>query len=113
VWGEWDLDCATNTLRGRRQALIDQLTRAYVRAAPGRLDVTAYDPADGAFAAAGSDAPAGAELVVYYPARLHGRPTLAGSGLRRLHIRPAREDGAYLLGETTGGAWSLTATPPD
>lgn len=113
VWGEWDLDCATNTLRGPRQALIDQLTRAYVRAAPGRLDVTSYDPADGAFSAAGSDAPAGVDLVAYYPMRLHGRPTLAGSGLRRLRIRPAGDGGAYILGETSGGAWSLTATAPD
>jgi endoglycosylceramidase len=113
VWGEWDLDCATNTLRGPRQALVDQLTRAYVRAAPGRLDVTFYDPADGAFHAAGSGAPAGVDLVAYYPTRLHGRPTLAATGLRRLRIRPAGEGGSYLLAETTGGAWSLVATPPD
>jgi endoglycosylceramidase len=113
VWGEWDLDCTTNTLRGPRQALVDQLTRAYVRAAPGRLDLTSYDPADGTLVAAGSDAPAGVELEAYYPARLHGRPALAGTGLRRLRIRPAREGGVYILGEATGGPWSLTATAPE
>lgn len=113
VWGEWDLECATNTLRGPRQALIDQLTRAYVRDAPGRLDVTVYDPADGAFHAEGSDAPAGVDLVAYYPTRLHGTPTLSGSGLRRLRIRPAADGGSYILGESSGGAWSLTATAPD
>jgi endoglycosylceramidase len=111
VWGEWDLDCATNTLRGRRQALVDQLTRAYVRAAPGRLERTAYDPADGRFEAAGSGAAEGAELVAYYPARLHGEPSLAGSGLRRLRLRPAHEGGAYVLATASGGDWWIAATP--
>jgi endoglycosylceramidase len=111
VWGEWDLDCATQTVRGRRQALFDQLTRAYVRAAPGRLDETSYDPETGAFSAAGSGAPAGAELVAYYPARLHGRPELVGAGLRGLRFRPAQEGGAYIVARTSGGAWSLRATP--
>ncbi len=47
VWGEFDLDCTTNTVTGPRQALLDQLDRAYVRAAPGRLAATTYDPATG------------------------------------------------------------------
>ena len=63
VWGEWDLDCATNVVHGPRQALVDQLTRAYVRAAPGRLVGTTYDPATGAFTAAGEVAPRGARVV--------------------------------------------------
>jgi endoglycosylceramidase len=37
VWGEFDVDCTTNAITGVRQDLVDQLTRAYVRAAPGRL----------------------------------------------------------------------------
>ena len=109
VWGEFDVDCTTNAVHGPRQPLVDQLTRAYVRAAPGRLDATTYDPATGAFQAAGSDAPRGAQLVAYYPARLHGEPAIASTGLRRLRVRAAAGGGTYLVGRAAGGAWSLTA----
>jgi endoglycosylceramidase len=111
VWGEWDVDCATNEVHGPRQALVDQLTRAYVRAAPGRLVATSYDPAAGTFVAAGESAPRGEQVVAYYPARLHGTPALAGSGVRRLRVRALAGGGAHVLADTTGGAWSLAATP--
>jgi endoglycosylceramidase len=112
VWGEWDVDCATNTVHGLRQALVDELTRAYVRAAPGRLERTEYDSATGAFEAAGTGAPARARLVAYYPARLRGEPALTTTGLRRMRTAPAPGGGLYLLGRAVGGPWSLAATAP-
>jgi len=111
VWGAFDVDCATNTVRGPRQALVDRLTRAYVRGAPGRLVETAYDPATGAFSAAGAEAPRGVRLVAFWPARLHGVPALAGTGLRRLRTRALRGGGVYVVGETLGGAWSVSVSP--
>ncbi|MBA2625998.1 MAG: hypothetical protein H0U89_10390 [Acidimicrobiia bacterium] len=41
VWGEFEVDCTTNTTVGVRQRLVDDLTRAYPRAAPGRLTARA------------------------------------------------------------------------
>ena len=54
VWGEFEVDCRTNTVVGPRDALLEQLTRAYVRAAPGRLVVSAYEPGSGRFIALGA-----------------------------------------------------------
>jgi hypothetical protein len=57
VWGEFEVDCTTNTITGVRQDLVDALTRGYVRAAPGRLETTTWNPT-GALTASGVDAPA-------------------------------------------------------
>ena len=67
VWGEFEVDCRTNTVVGTRDALLDQLTRAYVRAAPGELVASTYDPATGTFRASGRNAPEGAQLWTWYP----------------------------------------------
>ena len=45
-WGEFEVDCTTNTVTGVRQDLVDALTRAYVRAAPGRLETTTWNAHD-------------------------------------------------------------------
>ena len=42
VWGEFQVDCRTNRVTRLRRALIGELTRGYVRAAPGRLARTRY-----------------------------------------------------------------------
>jgi endoglycosylceramidase len=106
VWGEWEVDCRTNTVNGPRQALVDQLNRAFVRAAPGRLTTTAYVPSTGAFTAAGRDAPARVEVVAWYPTRLHDPATITSFGLHRVRTRAA-PGGVYLVGTTTGGPWLL------
>jgi endoglycosylceramidase len=110
VWGEFEVDCTTNTVTGPRQALVDQLTRGWVRAAPGRLAATAWDPTTGVLTASGSAARQGTRLVAFWPARLHGAPRLEGAGLRRLRTRAAW-GGLYVLGNATGGAWSLVVRP--
>jgi endoglycosylceramidase len=111
VWGEFDVDCTNNMIRGVRQALVDQLTRAYVRAAPGKLVVADYDPETGAFAADGADAAPDAELVAFYPAARHGLPTLITSGLTGVEQPAAPNGNVYILARSLGGEWSLRATP--
>ena len=102
VWGEFEVDCTTNTVTGPRQALVDQLTRGWVRAAPGRLAATAWDPTTGLLTASGGGARKGTRLVAFWPARLHGAPRLEGTGLRRLRTRAAW-GGLYVLGNAIGG----------
>ena len=110
MWGEFEVDCTTNTVTGPRQALVDQLDARFVRAAPGRLGTTAWDPTAGRLTATGADASERTQLVAYWPARLHGTPRILGTGLRHLRTRPAW-GGVYVLATATGGAWSLTVEP--
>ena len=46
VWGEFEVDCRTNSVVGVRHDLVDQLTRAYTRAAPGHLQHSVVRPGD-------------------------------------------------------------------
>jgi endoglycosylceramidase len=109
VWGEFEVDCTTNTVTGVRQPLVDQLTRGWVRAAPGRLASTAWDPDAGVLVASGTGARRKQQLVVYWPARLHGAPAdVTVTGLRRVRVRPAW-GGSFVLASATGGDWSIRA----
>lgn len=109
VWGEFEVDCTTNTVTGVRQPLVDQLTRGWVRAAPGRLASMAWDPASGVLVASGTGARRKQQLVIYWPARLHGTPEVTVTGLRQVRMRPAW-GGTFILAGATGGAWSVRAT---
>lgn len=59
-WGEFEVRCPSNRVEGMRAPLVRQLTRAYVRAAPGRLDSATYDERTGRFEASGTAPPGGA-----------------------------------------------------
>jgi endoglycosylceramidase len=108
VWGEFDLDCTTNRVVGPRQALLDQLDRAYVRAAPGRLLATTHDPATGELRASGDHARAGTELVAWYPSAPGKIRTTESTGLRFVHVSPSGTDGgSYVTGVATRAAWSI------
>ena len=89
---------------------MDDLTRAWVRSAPGRLVTTTYDPANGVLTASGAVAKERSQLVAYWPARLHGEPRVEVTGLERVKIRPAWS-GSYVTAKATGGNWSLTIRP--
>jgi len=108
VWGEFEVDCGTNEVSGIRQDLVDQLTRAYVRAAPGRLSDVAYNR-DGAglFRARGEAAPAGSLLVLFYPSSGHGAATTESTGLEGVEILPAAGGNVYVVGTAVGGDWSI------
>ncbi len=111
VWGELEVDCTTNTVVGLRNDLVRQLTRAVLRAAPGRIDSVEYDPATGAFRAGGSTA-SGGELVIFYPAQKHGRPLLVDSaGLDDVVEHPAPGGNLYLTATASGSSWSVDLQP--
>lgn len=107
VWGAFEVDCRSNTVAGARWPLLDQLTRGWVRAAPGRLTAMRWEPATGVLVASGRDARRRQRLVAYWPARLHGVPAVARArGLRRLRTRPAW-GGAFVTAAADGGGWEL------
>jgi endoglycosylceramidase len=112
VWGEFEVDCANggNDVLGMRP-LVQQLTRAYVRAAPGRLDTSLYDPESGAFSATGGDAIAGQELFIFYPSTQHTIADVTGDGLDTIEIQPAAGGNSFIVAVTKDGAWSITVTP--
>jgi endoglycosylceramidase len=111
VWGEFEVDCTTNTVSGRREDLIDQLTRAYVRAAPGRISELNYDAETGAFQVSGIGAPLGAELVVYYPSAKHALHLAAAEGLSIPITYPAPAGNVYVVAQATGAEWSIRTAP--
>lgn len=107
VWGEFDVRCPANRVHGMRTALVSDLTRGYVRAAPGRLTRTAYDPATGALSAAGERAGCHGELLAFMPASRRP-PRIAGRGLAgRPHARRALGGGWLITAPVRGGRWSL------
>ena len=111
-WGEFDVDCTTNTVVGERAPVLAQLTRATVRAAPGRLEETTYDHATGAFRARGSAAGSDVELVAFYPAAKHGTPEVQSSGLDAVRLEPAPGGNVSLRARATGGDWSVQLGVP-
>ena len=74
VWGVFQVDCRTNRITRLRRALIRDLTRAYVRAAPGRLAGTRYT-STGALVASGRATRRDGPLVAFLPL---SRPSPAG-----------------------------------
>lgn len=113
VWGLFEVACRTNEVTGVREALVDQLTRGLVRAAPGRLVATTWDHASGTLEASGSAAAPGVELVAFYPAARRGEPLVEAAGLDDLRLVPAPRGHAYLVARATGGDWRLTARAGD
>ena len=108
-WGEFEVDCFTNEVLGEREPLVNDLTRAYPRAAPGRLDTTVYEPTTGRLDVQGDGAARGGELIVFYPAQKHGRPEIVSSGLYDVEVLEGPGGSVYLRGRTTGGSWTLSA----
>jgi endoglycosylceramidase len=111
VWGEFDVDCRTNAIIGVRQALVDQLTRGWVRAAPGRIDELRWDHASNRLDARGSAAGAGVELLAFHPQTSAGSLEIETTGLEDVRLVTAPGDHVYVSARSTGGAWSLGARP--
>jgi endoglycosylceramidase len=112
-WGEFDVDCTSNTVVALRRDLIEQLTRPLVRAAPGRVDMVRYDPASGMFAIASADADAVAEVVIFYPSGKHPGAEISTTGLRDVEVLSARAGGSYVRARTEGDSWSLRIGQPE
>jgi endoglycosylceramidase len=108
VWGEFDVDCTTNAVVGTRQDLVDQLTRAYVRAAPGQLFDTRFDPASGGFRASGAAPASGTELVVFYPSSRYAAPSPRTTGLTGVRLLPAPGGNDFVVASSVGGDWTVS-----
>lgn len=107
VWGEFDVDCRTNTVTRVRDALVLQLARGWVRAAPGRLEGSSYDHAKGTLVAWGKGAKRGTELVAFWPRSKHGGMRAAVRGLSKPKVSRAPGGGVILTARARGGNWSL------
>lgn len=105
VWGEFDVDCTTNKVRGERTALVGDLTRGWVRAAPGRLLRVGYDAKTGEFFASGTAPRGSGDLVVFYP------PTKRALALSAGGLTPLKSKGGLLWGTPRGGRWSVVISP--
>jgi endoglycosylceramidase len=124
VWGEFQVNCATNRVTRIRRALVSQLTRGYVRAAPGRLIRTRYSVL-GTLRAEGRARRRHGKLVAFLPL---GRPTFSGvtdqylpancltvrqcllirtEGLRDLRLVRGPGKSRYIVAAPSGGRWSL------
>lgn len=107
VWGLFEVDCTSNQVTGGRWPLVDQLTRGWVRAAPGHLVAMRWDPVQGVLSASGGSARRGQEMVAYWPALRYGSPAVTQvEGLRRVRVRPAW-GGAFVVARARGGDWAL------
>jgi len=107
VWGLFDVDCATNQVRGWREALVAALRRPVVRAAPGAIAEVRWDPAARRFELRGAGAPPGASFAVFWPSRNGQPPWAAAQGLHAIRFEAAPGGQHYVVGLAKGGAWQL------
>lgn len=110
-WGLFDMNCLTNEIASARVPLWEQMTRGYVRAAPGRLGTMRWDHFSGVLDVDGSDARPGTELVIFYPASKRGTPVVEATGLGAVRLDPAPGGNLYLRAGATASRWSLQASP--
>ena len=107
-WGEFEVDCATNRILGPRRALIADLTRGALHAAPGRVRRESYDPASGRFVASGRGPRRAGPLVAFHPRR---RVAVSTDGLRRPRLRRIPGGGLRITARPDGGPWRLLVRP--
>lgn len=112
VWGEFEVDCADNSVTGVRDELVADLTRGYVRAAPGSLESTSYDDATGSLAAAGNagDGDAG-PLLAFHPGPRAVNVDARVVGLGRPDVESLAGGGVLIRAKPRNGAWQLEVGP--
>jgi endoglycosylceramidase len=117
VWGEFEVDCTTNAVGDQRHDLVDQLSRGYVRAAPGRLLESRWDhvsgsgPLEAGTLRARGVADAPGELLIFYPGQGVAGPAVSTSGLADVRHVPAPGGHFYLVAQALSGEWDVVITP--
>ena len=101
------LACPSNSPLGVPAAFSLILSRAYPRAAPGRLSALSSDPSTGAMHLAGETEGAGG-LDVWVPAAGRPAPRVAGTNLAAVRVAPV--DGGYRVTARATGSYTLTLT---
>lgn len=112
VWGLFEVDCTADEAGGMRPALARALRRGYVRAAPGPLGATAWDPVARRLEASGDAAASGAALVAFWPSDGGPPPQADLQGLGALRFVPARGGHHFAVATAGGGAWRLVLRDP-
>jgi endoglycosylceramidase len=108
-WSVFAMDCAAgaNRIVGEHRALVAQLRRGYVAAAPGHLTRTAWTPAARLLRAAGAGARRGdGPLEAFVP---FIRPRVRTTGLGPVRLRAVPGGGTLVTAAPHGGAWTLRA----
>ena len=110
-WGLYDADCRSGRTTAVREQFLRRLTRAYVRAAPGRLHGQRYDARTGRFAVAG-EAPADNRktLLVFYPGAKHPVARFRSTGLSKLRAARIPGESRFVVA-VPRGPWSLEIGP--
>jgi endoglycosylceramidase len=111
VWGEFEFDCTDNSLTGVRTDLVYDLTRGYVRAAPGRLLATTYDATTGVLVASGEATETAGRLVAFHPGPDANDLDITVNGLGKLEIEELGGGGLLIRAKPEGGTWELRVTP--
>jgi len=106
VWGLFDVDCVANRVRGWRGALVDDLRRPVVRAAPDAIGEVIWDDATRSFEMRGAGARPGTSFAVFWPSR-GSAPRADTKGLRAVRFEGAPGGQHYVVGRARGGAWEL------
>ena len=108
VWGLFDVDCRTNEVRGKREALAGDLRRGWVRVAPGRLESVEWDAGASRLAAAGVGAARGQGLAAWLPCESPDEVTEPDvEGLREVAVVDAPGGGCLVRAEATATSWTL------
>ena len=112
VWGEFEVDCTDNSIVGVRDDLVDELTRGYVRAAPGRLVATTYDPTTSALIASGEAEDRGAApLLAFHPGPRADDVTVTVEGLGNPDVDELKGGGVLVRARPEGGPWEIRVEP--
>ncbi|MGH7786033.1 MAG: cellulase family glycosylhydrolase, partial [Candidatus Binatia bacterium] len=112
VWGEFEVDCSSNTITGARTDLLAQLARGYLRAAPGQLIASRWNPATGQLTASGEAAEAGTELLAFYP--LTDRPfSVSAAGLDDVQVHHSSTASVHITARARSGAWAIEVVAGD
>lgn len=107
VWGEFDVDCVDNSILGVRRDLVRELTRGYVRAAPGRLTGTSYDDSTGALSAAGEATGDPGPLLAFHPGPVADDIRVDVRGLAEPVVEELEGGGVLISAAAEGGPWEL------
>lgn len=110
-WGEFDVDCDTNEPTGVRTELVDDLTRGYVRAGPGRIRSMVWDPESRVLEADGEAASPGSVFVAFLPGDVSGQDAKA-RGMGPVETVPAPHGGSFVVAEVEAAEWSISAAAP-
>lgn len=106
VWGFFELNCETNVIEGRREALTEVLRKMSLRFAPGALNPVDWAPDDSELEASGEEARPGNRLEVYVPTDDPASVAIQASGLSAVESVPWF-GGTLFYASAEGGPWSI------